>query len=183
MRTQTPQSANHVVFCNTNRTNILGGDLAQWAHNNYQKTLILCTLRHRSGQIIKYFAYANGSKLVGGRPSPKGIQQRSKTLGFMRTPTPQWAKHDVLCNTNGSKLLGEDLVHCAHREDLAQMAHTITQKPLVLFTLRTYMVQNIVCFANTIGSNILGEDLAHRAHNSSQKLWFYAHSHTTWCKT
>jgi len=118
-----------------------------------------------------------------GRPSPKGTQQLSKTFVFWHTQTPQWQNIECFAYTNGSKLLGEDLVQCAHREDLAQMAHTITQKPLVLFTLRTYMVQNIVCFANTIGSKILGEDLAHRAHNSSQKPWFYAHSHTTWCTT
>ena len=50
MRTQTPQWANHVVFCNTNGTNILGGDLAQWAHNNYKKKTNLSFMHTQTPQ-------------------------------------------------------------------------------------------------------------------------------------
>jgi hypothetical protein len=91
------------VFCNTNGIKNLRGDLAQRAHNCYHKPLVLRALRHFNGQTNMCFAYTKRSDVVGGRPSPKGTQQLSKTLGSMQTQTPQCAKHNVDCIHQGKQ--------------------------------------------------------------------------------
>ena len=122
------------------------------------------------------FAYTNGSKIARGRPSPKGTQQLSTTLGSMQTQTPQCAKHNVDCIHQGKQNLrgGPSPKGTQQLSKTIGFMHTPTPQ---------WAKHDVLC--NTNGSKILreGRPSPKGTKTALKNHWFYAHADTTMGKT